>query len=164
MEKVVQSTYGEITFIESFWTGKKQVLLNDQKLKKVDKNIFVFTDEEGKDIHVLLNGNYINGTTITIGSETIQATAKAKWYEYALAIMIFMIVLIWGNSKELCSIIPIVGGAIGGAINGVMSFSTLIIMKPIKNVLVKILIALGMLAATIAICFVVLLALIPLLV
>lgn len=164
MEKVVQSTYGEITFIESFWTGKKQVLLNDQKLKKVDKNIFVFTDEEGKDIHVLLNGNYINGTTITIGSETIQATAKAKWYEYALAVMIFMIVLIWGNSKELCSIIPIVGGAIGGAINGVMSFSTLIIMKPIKNVLVKILIALGMLVATIAICFVVLLALIPLLV
>ena len=164
MEKVVQSTYGEITFIESFWTGKKQVLLNNQKLKKVEKNIFVFTDEEGKDIHVLLNGNYINGTTITIGSETIQATAKAKWYEYALAIMIFMIVLIWGNSKELCSIIPIVGGAIGGAINGVMSFSTLIIMKPIKNVLVKILIALGMLAATIAICFVVLLALIPLLV
>lgn len=164
MEKVVQSTYGEITFIESFWTGKKQVLLNDQKLKKVDKNIFVFTDEEGKDIHVLLNGNYINGTTITIGSETIQATAKAKWYEYALAIMIFMIVLIWGNSKELCSIIPIVGGAIGGAINGIMSFSTLIIIKPIKNVLVKILIALGMLVATIVICFVVLLALIPLLV
>lgn len=164
METVVQSTYGEITFIESFWTGKKQVLLNDQKLKKVDKNIFVFTDEEGKDIHVLLNGNYINGTTITIGSETIQATAQAKWYEYALAIMIFMIVLIWGNSKELCSIIPIVGGAIGGAINGVMSFSTLIIMKPIKNVLVKILIALGMLVATIAICFVVLLTLIPLLV
>lgn len=164
MKTVVQSTYGEITFIESFWTGKKQVLLNNQKLKKVDKNIFVFTDEEGKDIHVLLNGNYINGTKITIGSETIQATAKAKWYEYALAVMIFMIVLIWGNSKELCSIIPIVSGAIGGAINGVMSFSTLIIMKPIKNVLVKILIALGMLVATIVICFVVLLALIPLLV
>ena len=40
-----------------------------------------------------------------------------KWYEYILALIIPIFVLTWGNSVYLCSIFPIVGGAIGGAIS-----------------------------------------------
>lgn len=160
MKKIIEHSCGEIIYEESFWTGKKEISINGKKLKKLDKTLFEYTDSEGKTTRVYLMGNFVSGTKITLDSQNIQVTEPSKWYEYVLAILIFVVVLIWGNSPALCSIIPIVGGAIGGGISGVMGFGSLILMKSTSNVLYKILIALGMLMATILICFVIALGLI----
>lgn len=160
MKKIIKHSCGEIIYEESFWTGKKEISINGQKLKKLGKTLFEYTDEEGKITKVYLMGNFVGGTKITLDNQSIQVTEPAKWYEYALAILIFVVVLIWGNSPALCSIIPIVGGAIGGGISGAMGCGALILMKSTNNILYKILIVLGMFMATILICFVIALGLI----
>ena len=60
--------------------------------------------------------------------------------------------MIWGNSVALCSIVPVIGGAIGGGISGIMLATNLIIIKKQSSILKKILITLGMMAATFVIC------------
>ena len=64
----------------------------------------------------------------------------------------FFVVLVWGNSVELCAIFPVVGGAIGGAISGAMSVMALIVSKAKKNIFFKFMVALISLVLTIYLC------------
>lgn len=160
MKTIINHNIGEIIYEESFWTGKKEITINGQKLTKIDKMLFSYVDEEQKTKYVNLTGNYISGTKISVDNNNIQITPKPKWYECVLAILIFVVTLIWANSAALCSIVPIVGGAIGGAISGAMSIIALLLMKNTNNILFKVLIALGMFVATIIIGFILALVLI----
>ena len=65
-----------------------------------------------------------------------------------------VLIIVWGNNVALCSIVPIVGGAIGGAISGVMGVLNLYAMRSVKNVGIKLAIFAGMLVATFGICYV----------
>ena len=157
MKQVVQhETYGEITYEESFWIGKKVLYINNQPLKKISKNTFETDTGE----IITLKGNYLYGVSATIGSETIQLTAKVKWYEIVLSLIPFIFILFWGNSTALVNIFPIVGGAIGGAIGGLFAMLNLLTIKGVKAVWIKILISLGMFAAAILICFAIAMAII----
>ncbi len=80
-------------------------------------------------------------------------TPSVTWYEIALSVLPFLLILIWGNVPALCAIVPVVGGAIGGAISGVLSFVNLFIIKGIKSVCLKMLISVCMLGAAFLICF-----------
>ena len=155
MKTTIVKDFGELTYEESFWTGKKKLSLNGKVLEKIDKNTFQYVDMEGKIKNVFLTGNFISGVKVNIEGQYLQLTSSATWYEYALAIAGFIIVLIWGNSPELCSIIPIVGGAIGGGISGSLGFCSLIAMKSTNNPLFKVLIGLGMILATMIVCCIV---------
>ena len=155
--------YGEIVYEESFWTGKKNLIVNGVPLEKQDKKTYIL-NSDGENKLCNLNGNFVTGTKLTIGLEDIELTPAAKWYEIACSVFIFMLILVWGNSVALCSIIPIVGGAIGGGISGLMAFSNLIMMKNQKRIEIKLAIWLGMLLATFLICFVLGLLLIAMLV
>lgn len=84
-----------------------------------------------------------------------------KWYEYILALIIPIFVIIWGSSAYLCSIFPIVGGLIGGAISApAMIFSAVVMRQVKKKPIFKILIGLGFFAAAVLICYLIALALI----
>lgn len=149
MKQVVQhETIGEIVYEESAWTGKKTLTINGEQLQKKDKTTFVTNSGE----QVALNGNFLKGASITVGGETIQIIPAVKWYEVVLSILPFLLIMIWGNVVELCLIVPVVGGAIGGLISGVFSVSNLIIIKRVDKIWLKVLISLGMLAATFGIC------------
>lgn len=102
---------------------------------------------------VTLSGNFVRGVKITVANETIQLVPPVKWYEILLSILPFILVMVWGNSVELCKIVPIVGGAIGGGISGLMMFTNLIVIKRVNKLWLKILISLGMLVATFIICW-----------
>ena len=91
---------------------------------------------------------------LVIGGETIALVPAATWYEIVCSVLIFAFVLVWGNSVALCSIFPIVGGALGGAVSGAMAIVNLYVMKSVKNIWVKLGLWLGFLVATLAICFV----------
>ncbi len=155
MKTTIEKEFGKLTYEENFWTGKKKVILNGQNLEKIDKTTFQYVDAEGKIKNVFLTGNFISGVKVNIEGQYLQLTPSATWYEYVLAIAGFIIVLVWGNSPELCSIIPIVGGAIGGGISGFLGFSSLIIMKSTNNPLFKVLIGLGMVLTTMIVCCIV---------
>lgn len=146
--------YGQIEYEENFWTGKKDLTINGIKLQKKNKNTFVLNSDEGTKLcHV--KGSFLTGTKLMIDQDVIELTAAAKWYEIACSVSIFVLILIWGNSVTLCSIIPIIGDAIGGAISGAMACVNLLLMKKVKNVGIKLLIWLGILAATFGVCFIV---------
>jgi hypothetical protein len=83
----------------------------------------------------------------------VESIPKTSVLEYILAVIPFIVILIWGNSIYLCSIFPVVGGAIGGAISGAASVIGMMYMKRNKNFLKKILISLVTLAITMLICF-----------
>ncbi|MCH5163191.1 MAG: hypothetical protein J1G38_06860 [Clostridiales bacterium] len=155
MKCVIQhERLGEITYVESPWTGKKSLLINGQQLEKTAKNVFQTADGET----VTLTGNFFRGTTATIGAETITLTPPCKWYEYLLAFPPFILILVWGNSVALCRILPVVGGAIGGAIGGVFLVLTMFAVRKVDNILLKILISVLMTGICFVICYLIALA------
>ena len=149
---VNHATYGQIEYTENFWTGKKDIVINGVKLVHVKKNKFVYQNGETK-IDVTVQGNFMSGAKLVIGAETVEVGPKPTWYETACSIAIFFVILVWGNSVYLCSIFPVIGGAIGGAVSGLMAILNLQAMKSAKSIVAKLCIWIGMMIATIVICF-----------
>lgn len=152
MKKVfVSEKYGNITYEESVWSGKKKVYVNGVVATQINKLSFSFKHEE-ENIEVIVYGNIFKGCTLKVGEERYEIYAKSLWYEYVLAILPFVFIMIWGNIPPLCEIIPVIGGAIGGAISGVMGVVSISFMKNTKNVLFKLLIGIGFFLVTVLIC------------
>lgn len=150
---VNHAKYGLIEYEEGFWTGKKILKINGVQLTKQKKNVFVLDGAEGA-LTCKLSGNILTGAYATIDGEVIQLIAPLKWYEIALTVFIPVFVIVWGNSPVLCSIFPIIGGAIGGAISGIAACVNLTLTKKISSTPLKLLAWLGVFVATILVCFV----------
>ena len=88
-----------------------------------------------------------------IGRDEIVITPKPAWYEILLLALGFGFVLTWGNSVALCSIVPIVGGAIGGAVCGFMMVLTIGLLRTVRTFGNKFAVWLGMVLATFGINF-----------
>lgn len=153
MRSIVQhETLGTIVYEESGWTGKKTILINNTPLVKQNKKLFLYSNgATSKSVHV--TGNFLSGTKLIIDNETIEITPTAKWYEIACSVFIFVLNMIWGNNFTLCSIFPIVGGAIGGGISGLIAVGNMLAMKSVKKVWLKLAIWIGMTIAMLVVCF-----------
>ena len=160
---IQHEVYGPITYKENAWTGKKEITINGISLAKQKKNVYRYDNGENA-LSVTVQGNFLIGVKLVIANETIALTKAAAWYEIACSVAIFVLVLAWGNNAYLCSIFPIIGGAIGGFVSGLMAMLNLWAMKSIKKVGVKLAVALLMLIATVMICFVLAVAFLLLLV
>ena len=143
--------YGNILYEESFWTGRKRITINGKVMKATSKTTFELQNEE-EEIKALIIGNLLKGMTLKVDEEKFEVYAKSSWYEYVLAFMGVVLVIVWGNSVELCSIVPVIGGAIGGGISGLLAVLSLMTMKKVNNPLLKVLIGLGMFVGTFLIC------------
>ena len=149
MKTLVQNEkYGEFVVDENVWTGKIKVFLNGKELAKVDKTRYLIEEKK----YIDFTGNSIKGLYMTVDNQTTQVTAPAKWYEIALSVLIFVVILIWGNSLTLCSIVPVVGGAIGGGLSAMLAVVNLFVMRGIKNVALKLLAFVGIFAVTFGLC------------
>ncbi|MCI6357331.1 MAG: hypothetical protein MR766_01685 [Erysipelotrichaceae bacterium] len=67
-----------------------------------------------------ITGNFVKGSTLTINGDSYKISENLKWYEYVLAILPFVFILIWGNVPALVQILPVIGGAIGGVVSALM--------------------------------------------
>ena len=150
---VNHAKYGLIEYEEGFWTGKKILTINGVRLTKQKKNVFVLDGADGA-LTFKLSGNMLTGAFATIDGEVIQLIAPLKWYEIVLTVIIPLFVIVWGNSPVLCSIFPIIGGAIGGALSGIGACVSLTLTKRISSTPLKLLAWLGVFVATILVCFV----------
>ena len=139
--------YGQIVYSESFWLGKKSIMIGNKLLNKVDRKTYVY-DKDGVRKSFTLSGSYLTGAKLTDGKETIQVSPSPRWYEILFTILILALNIAWGNSKALVLIIPTVGGAIGGLIAGVGACLNMIAMRAVSKVWLKILIGIGVLAGT----------------
>ena len=141
--------YGLISYEEGFWSGKRTITIDGTELVKGSKkNTYVFKKEEIEKI-VTIKGNFLSGSKLLIENEEIQLSPKILWYEWILSIIPLLFSMIWGNSKELCLIFPIIGGAIGGFIAGFGLAVSIILMKMTKKPLFKVLIGLASCVVTI---------------
>lgn len=149
MKQTIQhETYGEIIYEENLFTGKTSLSIGGARLEKIHKKQYKLQDGGS----VVLNGNFLSGVTMHVNGETIRLTSKLKWYEIVLGILPFLLILIWGNSISLCAIVPVVGGALGGAISAIFSVVGLYGIKCSKPIWLKIVIALACLGVTFGIC------------
>ena len=142
-ECIQHPTYGEIVYHET-WTGKKSICVNGVNAPAISSKEFVIDNKMA-----VLTGNLFGGVALDIAGEKIEISPKPKWYEMLLGILPFLFVLVWGNSKALCAIFPIVGGAIGGALGGLGFYLSLTLIKRANSLLEKIVIALAVLAVTV---------------
>ena len=156
-EFVQHPIYGEIVYNESFWTGKKTLTINGVCAQPVSKKEFTV---EGKKVVII--GSSLMGLKLQIDNDIVEVSPKPKWYEIVFAVLPLVFLLTWGNSIALCSIFPVVGGAIGGALGGIGSITSLLLMKNAKSLLTKLLIGIGTFVGTVLIAFVLALLIIPL--
>ncbi len=152
MRVVIQkSQLGKIDYEESFWTGKKLILIDGKVLKKRSKNVYYLNDGESTNVYYL-EGNYFTGVRIRSYGKFAQIIPASKWYEIALSVFIVLFTIIWGNSPSLVSIMPVVGGAIGGLISAAIALLNITLMRKQKNILVKLAIGIGMFIVNVALC------------
>lgn len=150
---------GTIVYEESLWTSNKSLSINGVKLQKTSKKTFVLTDKEtGAVKTAYLEGSIVTGVTLSVDGVVVQLAEKSKWYEYAFSVAIFVLIMVWGNNPNLCKIIPVVGGAIGGGISGLGVVTSLVLMKNAQKPLFKILIWLGVTACVFLLCFLIAIA------
>ena len=151
MEKtVMHPVYGKITYDENIWSGKKTLSINGVTLSKINKNIFSWTNGMAN-LSVVLKGNAMTGASIVIGGETIELYSKPSVLDWILSMLPFVLVMVWGNSRALCEIVPVAGGAIGGAVSGMAIVLCMTGLRE-KKLGGKLLVALLALAATFAVC------------
>ena len=141
---------GKIEYSESFWTGRRQVTVNGVVLNRINNKQF-----EKDDIKATVMGSMISGLVINVNGTYISMCNKSTPLEYILAFIPLVLIIIWGNSIKLCSIVPVVGGMLGGAISGGCGACALIFMKLQKNTIGKIVVALIALVASFVLCFIV---------
>ena len=149
--------FGEIVYDENLLTGKRAISVGGYALQKRNKTTYVVPGGPAEAV-VYVKGNFFSGVSLSIMGQDVRVTASTKWYEYVLSALIFALILIWGNSTALCAILPVVGGAIGGGISGLMLCVNLLLMKSTNKLWLKLLIWLGMIIATVLICHVIALA------
>ena len=154
MKKITENQkFGTIIYDESFWTGKKIISVNGIALSQKDKKTFIYSNgDETKTVGV--DGSYLSGVKLSIDGEEIPVVPAPQWYEVLCSVLIFLFVCVWGNNVVLCSIIPMLGGAIGGAISGAMAIANLCLMKSRDSIAKKLVVWLGLFAATVLICVV----------
>ena len=150
MKEIIQHpVYGEIIYNENIWTGKKALTVNGINAQPISKKEYMINEKKA-----LLKGSYLTGTSLSIEGDTIQLSPKTKWYEMVFAILPFLFLITWGNNATLCSIFPVVGGALGGVLGGIALLVSLFFMKKQKTPLVKVLIGAAIVAITILVAFI----------
>ena len=141
---VSHPTYGVISYDESFWTGKKTILIDGIPLQKINKTTYQLpadpANPESAPVTFTVKGSYVGGVTMTDGSETITLSPKASAADYILGILPGA--LFFGLIMQ---------GAIGGALAGMMGFGGVLLMKSRPNLKQKLLISLGVSAVIVAI-------------
>ena len=144
---VIHPPLGEIIYEENFRTGKKRISIGGVLLQKQSRKTYAYVTAEGTALFEL-KGSALSGAKLIYGGEVIRLTPPPTWYEI-LCTALFVIPLILGN----VGIFPIIGGAIGGGVYGLMAFVTLVTMKDLSKVWQKLLVFAALYLATFALGF-----------
>lgn len=139
-KSVVHPVYGEIVYEENVWSGKKSISVGGTALRRIRKNAYSLR-WGGEEVPVTVKGSFMTGVTLQMQQQEICLIRNVTWYDWLLSMLPFALMIVWGNNVQLCSIIPVVGGAIGGALGGLGIVITRLLSAE-KTIFSKVLIAL----------------------
>ena len=71
---------GKIEYHENYWTSKKVIIINNERLNKMNKTKYC-----GQNVIATIYGSFITGITLQVNSCYIEITEKTKIYEYILS-------------------------------------------------------------------------------
>lgn len=76
-----------LLYTESFWSGKRTLVVDGKQTLKLGKKKFSAEDESGNRTEYDIIGSYFTGITVrsSAGEETV--LAKNKWYDWVMAII-----------------------------------------------------------------------------
>ena len=140
---VKHEKYGKIEYVESIFSEKKRIKINDVLLEGDYNTCFIYKNGE-EDIPVYVQGSYVKGATLQIGNDFIRIVNPIAWYEIVCCSLTTVFLIAWSICSNYLPIVPIAGGAIGGAIYGIMGVFNIAVMKSIRNLPLKFLAWLGM--------------------
>lgn len=149
MKTTINHNNKAITYEESAWTGKKIITINGIQCTQIDKKTYKYNDTQIKVI-----GSFLTGVKIDFNGELIVVVEKPSTLEVILSMFVLIFFLVWGNSVTLVKIIPLAGGAVGGAIGGGGAVVNLAVIKEQKSTGMKFLMTLAVLAACAGINFI----------
>lgn len=150
---------GTVCYEESVLTGQKSLSLDGVKMNKISKTMF----ECAKNKTVLkffIDGNIFRGINLLFDGTTYELLQKVAWYEYIVAFIGCVFVLVWGNVPALCAIFPVVGGAIGGLLGALGASLGILLMKVSKKPGIRLLIGFAGSVISVLLCFLVGLAIV----
>ncbi|MBO4983001.1 MAG: hypothetical protein J6D23_02995 [Clostridia bacterium] len=149
MKQVIQNEkYGTIEFTEGNLIGNRTISINGELLSKKSNKKFQMND--GTIVEV--KGGVFTGIKLQINNDEIKLSNSLTWYEIAILIAGFVFLMVWSNSVALCSIIPMIGGAIGGALYALSAVLGFSFSSKQKSPLIKIAISLCSVVVGLAIC------------
>lgn len=141
----------EILYRENIWTGKREIFVNGEPCRKVSRMHYTYLDGE-REQSIDVKGNSLSGVKLHIGNEAFTVVSAPKWYEWVLALAALVFILIWGNIPATVNMFVVAGGALGGLISGIFMVSSMVAMRQIRQVWLKILIGLAFSGLTILVC------------
>ncbi len=150
---------GTVRYEESVWAGKKTLFVDDVKLTKKSKTTFEYVKDEVV-TQFSLEGNILKGVNLVVNGAKYEILQKTAWYEYIVAFIGTVFVLIWGNVPALCEIFPVVGGAIGGLIGALGAILGIYMMRVSRKPVIRLLIGLAGSILAVLICFLIGLAIV----
>ena len=167
MKKVIQNEElfegRELVFDENPITGNISLSLDGQLLEKRNKKEFILKQNE-EEIKLIYTGNRVSGSQLKVGDKTYPVLDKQPVYIWPIAVLPFLLVMIFSSIPALAKNgFPVVGGAIGGGISGLLSVLSFYMMTTTKKPLFKILIGLAFTLGTVLICYLLGLAIVNLL-
>lgn len=145
---VENEKYGIVEYKENFWTGKREISVDGKEYKHKIKNVYVNSSGE----KVKLSGSYFSAVRLMVIDTYVEVVPKTTAFEYILAILPFIVIILWGNAPYLCSILPVVGGIIGGSISIFAGMMEIKIMRLFKSFILKFLVAAIIFAANMFVC------------
>ncbi len=143
---------GTVCYEENVWTGKKSLSLDGVKMNKLSKTNFQYV-KDNTVMHFTLEGSVLQGINLVVNGAKYEMLQKTAWYEYIVAFLGFVFILIWGNVPSLCGIFPVVGGAIGGLFGALGAILGIYMMRVSKKPVIRLLIGLAGSAIAVLICF-----------
>ena len=150
---------GTVRYEESAWTGKKTLFLDEVKLTKISKTKFEYVKDETV-TQFFIDGNFLKGVNLIVNGVKYELIQKIAWYEYIVAFIGFLFILVWGNVPALCKIFPVVGGAIGGFFGALGAVLGICMMRVSRKPVIRLLIGLAGSVFAVLICFLIGLAIV----
>ncbi|MBR2024631.1 MAG: hypothetical protein IKA02_02340 [Clostridia bacterium] len=134
MKEIIEhEKYGTIEFSEGNIIGNRQITINGEKLTKKSQKEFYLADGRSATV----TGSLFTGIKLNIGSDVIQITNAGKWYELTIYILGFVLLIVWSNSIPLLTILPMIGGGIGGLLYAIPAITGFSFSVKQKNPILK---------------------------